>query len=648
MDIDQRLMLGSYSFSKYHGKEEDEINNLEEQYCESKTTSMVDYLSKLVLHNVDSSSNLNLFDKLEVIPDFNDAFKWIEGSIKNERIRGNSDLFLKVLERRVGRKLSELTLDKFDIWDKVYKRFNTNLYEMCKTWIGELPVEVIEKNIMQIKKLPEYSHPLELMEIGGILRNKNYWGNFDENIEYNKNKAKDSWEYIELSKNHNDVITLGEDLELKNKLIKRTSDIEWIKWISELPLAETKISCINIIQSLDELERIINDILSIDEKDNIVEFEELFSIIIQCYIELCIRINDNLERSSKARYSEDDEEAIYRQKIIIDYEKWQKDELPQRLNLLVESIFAINLKFKKKVHLYMIRHISIKNTPQYVLSKLREILVNYFSKLDVNLKDLLDEILENNITTTSLLGSLLIFFEKEDERNATKDNMLDKFFECYSQVLDEQYFTLKPLNFELDYPLMVWLLAGVIYKSDNPVEKIKYLIKKKYISPEGWMYKSDEYFDSIRKVSQIITIGSMSVEWLTINKKITEAENMFEYIWNYSLSWIRKLSKYNYDDNIEIMLLNIWARFTLISIEHYSIKVLRAIKEIDELKYVLVCLKILLSNYRNKDENFKYNDNICKYIKERYEDSMPIVRNVHSVNDKEIEWYSKSLEFILS
>lgn len=588
-------------------KMNDEENNINE-------TSK--YIVKLILDKVNNIHSTNIkisYDNLESIDNlkFTDEIKIIEDELKNNRCITVKN---KEIVYNVAKELSKNTLDNYEWWYDVFDILSDYWYELCEIWVNNIDIASIDKNIIKDIKKVNRDSPLTMLV--KICR-------FQDEVclergAYMKKNSHDEWEYIlELNENVQ-YLLLGNELRLKNKLLKRSSDDVWLSWISKLPLNEIKILCVNTIISIDKLEDLIIKLASRNSID-----KELVCIFLQHYMDIYEKEYENILRKND------------------EYE----DEHKEKFENLISKLIELNKTDINDIVIYILKYIVINRRENKIKSNIRSALVKVMLNSDIDISYIVKKILKNNINTSALVSSMLFFYDNEVNVNEC-DYPKDEIFKSYKSLLDDDYnIKLIPFDINLDDCLCTWLFAGIISLYNKPLDMIKELLSTKILKSEGWNFKYRKYYKSIGKVSNICILSAMTSEWILFkDKEDKEAKNIFMYTWDFVHKYIRNISIYN--ENIEATIVQLWARLPIIYNNEFEIQdiVLKTIKNIDNIKYIILGMRLLQENLN--DNTFKFNNDICQFLNKKYEMDYPIIINKYAIKDSEIDWYDKNIKYL--
>lgn len=584
----------------------DEKNNISE-------TSK--YIVKLILDKVNNIHSTGIkisYDNLESINNlkFIDEIKIIENELKN-----NHCITIKNKEiiDNVAKELLKSTLDNYECWYGLFDILSDYWYELCEIWVDNIDIDYIDKNIDEIKEVNR-STPLTLLErISGFQDEVCL-----ERSTYIKENSHDEWQYIlELNENVQ-YLLLGNELRLKDKLLKRSSYDVWLSWISELPLNEIKILCVNTITSIDKIEKLI---IKISSKESIDK--ELLCIFLQHYMDIYEKEYENILRKN------DEDE----------------DEHKEKFENLISELIEFNNTDINDIVIYILKYIVINRRENKIKSNIRNALVKVMLNSDIDISYIVKKILKDNINTSSLVSSMLFFYDNEVNASEVGD-LKDEIFKSYKLLLEDDYnIRLIPFNINLDDCLCTWLFAGIISLYNKPLDMIKELLNTNILKSEGWNFEYRKYYKSIGKVSNICILSAMASEWILFkDKDYKEAKDIFIYTWDFVHKYIRNISIYN--ENIEATIVQLWARLPIIYNNEFEIQdiVLKTIKNIDNIKYIILGMRLLQENLN--DNTFKFNNDICQFLNKKYEMDYPIIINKYAIKDSEIDWYDKNIKYL--
>lgn len=417
-----------------------------------------------------------------------------------------------------------------------------------------------------------------------------------ENNKYIKDHAKDDWQYIQELSNRSKYMYLDIEVKLKNILVNKYDLNEWISWVDKLPFDELKILCINEMYGVNDLENISNTIktamfLDIDRATKYMFMQQYLDIYERKYNDLKIdEDKQNLKNSFKDLISEFDKEYI-------------KNDL-----------------------IYILKYVSVKQKLNQAPQTIRTVLVSAIKETDINIKNSVKIILDENINASSIISSIFLIDNKDEE---VKNILIDS----YMELLNNGYITLAPFDVKVDYGLCIWLMAGVIQSTEAALDKIKYMLEKVYVKRGGWNFNYSKYYESIKNVSNICTISAMICEWMTFeNKEQEKIKEIYDFTWDYVIKFMRNNPRENL--NVEEAMRQLWGRLPLAykgNEDKIQSKVLAAIKKMDNIQYVLIALHILKINI-NK-HHFSFSVEILSEVRNRYKDYLRILLECDDKNN---------------
>lgn len=489
----------------------------------------------------------------------------------------------------------------YNIYCKILYKLYYNWYELFNALIKNTSNDFFEANLEKIQYIDvnELSSLLHVMNYG---MDKILIGNDD----YIRKNSKDEWDYVLKLNENTSYIYLEIELELKNKLLNQFSLKTWISWLNQLPLDEMKVLCINNILLIDNMDNMIDNLLCIQVDKKIIY------MFLQQYLELYEIEYNKLE------------------------EKQDKKVLEEHFENLINKFIQNNINYIQDILIYILKYVSVKYKLNKAPKSIRKVLVKVIKEQDLNFLDTIEFILDNNINSSSLVSSIMLL--NDNNIKDEKSEIIEKLIESYLILLDRDYISLKQFDTNLDDSLCVWLISGIIASCNNPLEKIKSMLDSVYMESEGWNFNLEKYYRSISKVSNICILASMASEWMKIYEIDShKVKEIYEFVWCFSHEYMRNNIRDNY--NIEEMVKHIWGRLPMVydyqKIEIQD-KVFETIKQMDNIKYILIGMTMVKINIR--EESFYFKKEICDFVNKKYETDSKVILNYYN-KESDLEWY---------
>lgn len=626
MKSDKRLLMDSYSVMKYKKASQREIEDVKDLYSEETWKPVIEKSVNRALKSVLKSVNEPFRSNPSLTKELNQALEIIEGSVKNDgNINFQRNTEISVVIEWFGKVLAELCTFDYNIWNKVHHtiQHNTDLYLV---WLTSLPHEGIEKNIDNIKKIPFYQDPLELVYTWGYYQEKAYRDGFDEYIKSEKEKAINSWELIYNLIRFDNEFTLKPDIEFKSYLLYRYDKEVWLDWIEEFPFLHMKDAALEQVRNIEDVMKLLRHSLLHDN-------EEMAALLIWKYLELVKRITDNLERTSQ-NFSMDENEAKHTAGIKEQLNEWNKSELPNHMENLTKILLKENQSLGIQLALSIIRRIKVKkNQRDGIEAKLRESFITELAKQkDVNIQSFLKE----PLTIGSLLGALLFSYAKE---NIESEDYISVLWESYLTLLEqEQFYWDIELHQQEDDFLLLWLLGGILSSFENAILQLREAQNTLNTTTEGWQFNTDSFYKLNRKAVHLLIIGAMAADWLSQVGEQEKAQDLYDFVFEETNARLRQLP----DDQLEEfnpLIKQVWARLVMVYPENFNKKAYKAAKNLDHLSHILLALTILLKNIQLEDSDKKMDRELVELMKASYDSKLPLVKMKYGHLPERIKWY---------
>jgi len=237
--------------------------------------------------------------------------------------------------------------------------------------------------------------------------------------------------------------------------------------------------------------------------------------------------------------------------------------------------------------------------------------------------ELLREMLGDSDSPGAVLSAARMLLE-------VKDVGRDELVEMAESVLNTYQRWIRSEGFWCQFPLqaddfeLAWCVAGVVSLTTDARERMAELIAGSEIPAEGWNHDFTKFLNSERPLSHLYTVGAMASEWLYIRKDLDSASQTFEFIWRSFHTWLRGLGSFRgLDQEVSSALVQLWARLQLIYGEGASTVAEEAIKELDQIEWVLLAGESLFANLKGSTELEMH---LQRTIRTRFEEDLPALR----------------------
>lgn len=631
---------------RYREDKENKVNEMMTEYKDQIEIISI-YLTNILLKKVNTEEIKVNSELQEISQELQESFKEIKSTLENQdSIISTSKIENVCLCRAIGRKIAEKADNKFDIWGDILSLIDEQ-YLIYKSWVEHISTDAIRKNKEEINKISEHNHPLELVRTWGYFRDRSYWDSFDENNRINKEKSKDSWEYVESSIKYGSEFRLNSELKFKSDLLQKLGLKEWILWVKDLPLIQIKYIVILDIKSINDVQGLIGVIIELEDIKNF-EKEELLCLVIHHTIDLLNKVDNNLNHYSNARWTYSDEEKSFSEDFKQKLGVWNNDYLSNYISKLVDGILNNKDMAGKNVLNYMLRHIEVRSERDKVIDEFRTEIIKSIIRNKLDIKDIIQNISKEHFNSKTILNSLLLLFSSEDIADEYEKFIFKKMWDEYYTLLNSKIYWGVPLNSDYDYHKLIWLMAGVLSKLDSPKFKLKELLDAKYVSSEGWNYSIEDHYSSVSNTAHILTVGCMAIEWLGSSKAGKEKDSieLFDFVWEYTHRWVRSLSYQ--PDEINELLVQLWARLCLVYDYEMKSRVIETLENMDSLEHILISSKVFLSNINRFNPDIERDEDIKVLVNNKFNMLLPIIKRLYSVDESKIEWYTSLKDDVIS
>lgn len=644
MDYNDLLNIELPKDRKYRIDKENEIDKMMIEY-EGEIEIISTYLSNILFERVGVEAII-MDEELKEVPEkFQEAFEEIRDVFENEEsIIGSSVIENICLCRAIGKNIAEKTDDKFHLWGDILNLIDEQ-YIIYKSWVENISESAIKKNREEIYKVSKYDHPLELIRTWGYFRDRSYWDSFDENNRINKEKFKDPWSYVESVIRYGDEFRLSTELKFKSDLLRKLGLKEWILWVKDLPLIQIRYVLVLEVQSANEAQELLTVIIKLEGVED-KEKEELLCLVIHYIIVLLSDINNNLNHYAEGKWAYFEEDKSFSKECEQKLDEWDKEYLPNYITKLVDNILNNGGTPGKNVLIYMLRHINVRNERDKIIGKVRTGIVDSIVRGSLEVEDIIGSIGKEHLNTKTTLNSLILLFSSEKVTQEDKETIFKKMWNDYYELLEEKNYWHIPLNPNYDDHKLMWLMAGVLSNFDNPRTKLEELLAEVYIATEGWGYDIKDHYSSISNTAHVLVVGVMAIEWMRYNRPndVTEGMELFDFVWNFTQTWIRTLVYQ--PDQINELLIQLWARVPLVYDELKG-QIVQALEDMDSLEHILVCSQVFLSNIDGLKLDTSDNEAIKELVNNKFNTLFPIINQLYAVDGTKVEWYNSLRDNIL-
>jgi hypothetical protein len=547
---------------------------------------------------------------------------------------------------RLGRVLAGLTSSDIDEWEKIADRIS-EFWPLYEAWVNTLPIEHVIRNQAELMKLPECTHPLELVDTWGYMHERKYWSSFMEHVEQNEKYKEDPWHYVDNLYDSNNEFRFSASLKLRSDLLIRLGNETWIAWVIKLPFIEFQEAALSYVEELDTAQALLSNALHLHNADP-MNVAVGAVMIVRHNLGLWDKIQENLSNIANSN-SEYWKVRLDTSKIANELSNWQDNELPTRVKSLVNNLQIENNEIGHKVAFSILRNIKIRNIKKETgLVQFRSSIIKHIAELSLKRPDLVMElVLPTTNKKQGLHSSLLLFFEmldiwNDDDKRLFRDRLVDIF---KMHIKSNEFYWDGKVDYNEDDSQLIWLMAGALSTVDEPLELVVQLLNLVYVPREGWNFDNEEYKSSVTKVAYILVIATMCAEWLIHYKRKKEAVSLYKLTWLRAHQWVRSIFD-DFREEVTTVLIQLYARLNFIFPGRYTRMAYDGVQRLDSLRHVTICLRVLLDSLKKDNPDTKLPSNLQRQFHRRYKERFLIIRSYSRMTATDIEWYTKSYELL--
>jgi len=490
----------------------------------------------------------------------------------------------KYLEQLLGKSIAVYTrYPKFSDWLKIY-HITYGLWGFYNNWISNIDKKLIESNISELLFIGPSDQLHELADLIGYRREK---GKASEAYENNLQALSDKsdWDFIREATDKSDMLSLNDDLGLKENLLLRIDIKSWLIWVDNLKWPILQDHAFYSIQDLATIEQIIALVVQEEPKLK-TKSQYLLLIVLQNYYELLEKITSNLYHLKEGQWDLYDKKVrqdIIDESIIL-FDKWIASELEASCMRVFQLIFGSKPVSESKHFIGIFEWINNYSKQNYLDKRYSEpglktlkIINDVFENiliLDPNSKiRITSEIVLEKINW-QIFEKLITLFQSDETDGLFRDSL----YNTYIQYIESDHFN---WNGQVTYNDVVinqaCYLSYLMTKSPAPLNAWHSLFNQFKCWHEGWITVNNYDYKVRRKETYVLMVGAcLAYSYYSQGKK-TEAKKAFNEVLEIVLSQYRVASSHNSND-YEIVL-----RLLSHTIAQYSpIEVDSFIKLIDE------------------------------------------------------------------
>ncbi len=485
----------------------------------------------------------------------------------------------RVIQQVLGNNLAKPGVVPPENWDKAIVLLE-HLHYAWDTFVDSIDTELTLANIDRLTKIPDYDHPLQLIDTFNHLREPERWPAYDTHLEQQRKSSEETWQFIESSTRWSDEATLPTDIHGRSRILVKSAKSHWLHWVEQLPL--------NIIEAI-----ALRDIDDLDSGEELLHIatakgmtEETLCLLLQHVYYLWTRIDGSLRHSASKRiWSENDSDK--RMEYENHLKQWHETELMKRALNVSEILVTNGHTISQNVTIQALRYLSTArnleaSTADQVVNAFREAACKKLVEFHHNLQQVCKDLLTPNVTVQGLLCAGGLPLQDWSQKTEGKAYSFKAVLTAYMEWLQGDSFHY-PHPFSGDDFWMAWVVAGSLSFHPNPHDILVTILDMFSVPSEGWNYDDDRFRRSIQRVAHVFTLGAMASEWLSTHGKDSEARSCLLYLLERIHTWIRVSTDLSYEAVVNTALVNIWSRLPLVLKEDAEMLSVSKITDLDHL-----------------------------------------------------------------
>ena len=434
----------------------------------------------------------------------------------NDEVRSELVVYSELehhIEVELGRHVAkDSSLNNLAGWISI-KDATHGLWKFQQSWVASID----EPKIQSLSNDLVYIAPnVPLHELASLMerRHDKVAASASYATELKRLQTESDWTYVRELTDKSDMLDLNSDQHLKQDLLLRLGMEPWLKWVDGLKWPILQDHAFLFIQRIDRLEELVALItkgqLSLKTKS-----EHLLLMVLQNYVELIIKISNNLFHLKEGEWnypeSEDAQDIIdaARQQ----YDDWMNRELKDSCNRVFDMIFGAAPVSESGyfdgvfewINSLSKQHYNNKRYPNPSLDSLMIINEAFQQKLNNDTTNKLKIVASVPINQLNWqVFEKLVGILEHDENDEFFQRTL---FDTYVSYLESDHFRWN-VKFEDLCLNQACNFSYVLKKLDHPLNEWKKLISKYRCIHEGWLARNIAGYEPRTKEAFVLITGA--------------------------------------------------------------------------------------------------------------------------------------------
>ncbi|MGG7145712.1 hypothetical protein ACQPVA_02880 [Clostridium butyricum] len=460
--------------------------------------------------------------------------------------------------------------------------------------------------------------------------------------DYYQDEVSNLWKYVKDISYIFDCGYLSEKYaELNFKLIEGNEE-KWYEWFKSIPYLEIKLLALIQAPSLEFIIEIVNKV-SNDSEIKLRNKQEIIVLLIQHFIDIANTIQNNMINANRAIKSKNENEGW-------NISEWKENEFKEKVNKVFEILLNSSREIYYPIIISVLSNIWIMDKNKEVLFIFREYILDVVIKNTNLLKSILMDD-EFGKTKIEIYHKIRLYVDDKENNKATNEIEEDIRLQLINSIfaaIENQKYINYPLDFKEDEAIFMWYAAELFCEDNNVLNSIKQYIEKRDVRLDGWKYEYEKSSKIFNEQCYIMSIAAMSVEWLIMRNNYDTAYELYNFLWRFGHSYIKRT--YNSDtEDVNSFLLQLWCRL-IYFIENKELKeklccdindfILEGLENIDNIEQKYNVILVLINNIEYRKISFKLNCSVVLYLEKMFS----ISSNVIAFNNKGLKRRDEDLK----
>ncbi len=534
-----------------------------------------------------------------------------------------------LISYRIGK---DETLNSISNWYSV-RNITFGFHSFYQTWISAIDIKAIHQKKNELIFIDSGKKLHELARIMGINfeREKHsnaYATNLRELVK------KSDWEYVRISTDKSDLLSLNEDIDFKGDLLLLVDIKNWLVWLDNLHWPILQDHTFYGVNSLDVFEEIISLIVS-DDLGLKTKSEYLLLSALNHYQRFLCNVTNNLyfNQGDEWNHYEKETEKEIRTNAKKLYSLWIDTELESSYNKVFNLIFknlpVSNSKYFNGVFEWINSYSSQPFTDKRgyeptlkTIIKLNETFQALLNQDDVNRLDIIEAVPIEKLNW-QFFDKFIGMFE-----NAQTDiSFGDTLYSKYMDYIGSDFFQWNlELKFDNVFIKQVCNLSYIISKDRNSETKWQEMYSKFKCWHEGWSTENRWDYKRRRKETFTLMVGSCISYFYFEDGDKSRANKLFSDLESITISQSR-IDNSNDGDDYSIVLRLLARTIADSNPSKGDVFAIILTRKLDSEKNYLIVIFELCSAL--KDNKINLNKSVWESVKNRVMDNFWIIEKMY-------------------